>query len=118
MLGSLGALATPSRTTVIWLTRRTLPAWYLSLDNSNTLDNLIKTWAKAYVGKDMNAFTVLIADPDTNHIYQPGVAAGEPCVHVAQCGGFAGLLVAGVGADAFRFGDGFVDAGCVAPHNQ
>ena len=49
----------------------TKPNGHLSLDNSNTLDNLIKTWAKAYVGKDMNAFTVLIADPDTNHIYQP-----------------------------------------------
>lgn len=49
----------------------TKPNGYLTLDDSTTLDNLIKTWAKSYVGKDMNAFTVLIADPDTDHVYQP-----------------------------------------------
>ena len=49
----------------------TKPNGHLNLDNSNTLDNLIKTWAKAYVGKDMNAFTVLISDPDAEHVYQP-----------------------------------------------
>lgn len=49
----------------------TKPNGYLQLDDATILDNLIKTWAKAYVGKDMNAFTVLIADPDTNHVYQP-----------------------------------------------
>ena len=49
----------------------TKPNGHLNLDDPTTLDNLIKTWAKAYVGKDMNAFTVLIADPDTDHVYQP-----------------------------------------------
>lgn len=47
------------------------PQGYRSLDNASQLDALVTTWAKSYVGKDVSAFTVLVADPDTNHVYQP-----------------------------------------------
>lgn len=47
------------------------PQGYTQLDQPETLNNVVKAWAEAYVGKDMNALTVLVADPNTTHVYQP-----------------------------------------------
>lgn len=47
------------------------PQGYRSLENASQLDALVTAWAKSYVGKNASAFTVLVADPDINHVYQP-----------------------------------------------
>lgn len=41
------------------------------IDQPSTLANTVTTWAKAYVGKDRDTLTVLVADPNTDHAYQP-----------------------------------------------
>lgn len=41
------------------------------LDQAPTLADVVNAWAKAYVGKDPSALTVLVGDPDTQHAYQP-----------------------------------------------
>lgn len=41
-----------------------------SLNVSDTLSSLIKTWAQAYMGKDSNQFTTIMADPNAKHYYQ------------------------------------------------
>ena len=35
------------------------------------IQNVVNAWAKAYIGKDSNAFTVLVGDPNSEHAYQP-----------------------------------------------
>ena len=52
-------------------TTGTAPAGYRRLEQSDTLSQIIRAWAKAYVGKDANALTVAVADPNTSHAYQP-----------------------------------------------
>lgn len=41
-----------------------------SLNVSDTLSSLIKTWAQTYMGKDSNQFTTIMADPNAKHYYQ------------------------------------------------
>lgn len=47
------------------------PDGYAQLDQTASLTNMVGAWAKAYVGKDSNALTVLVGDPDSDHAYQP-----------------------------------------------
>lgn len=47
------------------------PDNYLTIDRPETLNNVVKAWANAYLGKDVNALTVLVGDPDANHVFQP-----------------------------------------------
>lgn len=47
------------------------PAGYVSIDQSDSLQNTVDTWAKAYVGKDGSALSVLVGDPNTDHTYEP-----------------------------------------------
>ena len=54
----------------------TAPSGYISVDQSETLNQVIQQWAKAYVGKDSNALTVLVGDPNADHAYQPA-AVGD-----------------------------------------
>ncbi|MBT1162139.1 hypothetical protein [Bifidobacterium sp. SO1] len=49
------------------------PDAYPRIDQSESLTNVVSAWAKAYVGKDVNAFTVLIGDPNSEHAYQPAM---------------------------------------------
>ena len=32
---------------------------------------MVSAWSKAYIGKDSNALTVLVGDPNSDHMYQP-----------------------------------------------
>lgn len=47
------------------------PSGYVQLDQTTSLTNVLDAWGKAYIGKDSNALTVLIGDPNTGHAYQP-----------------------------------------------
>lgn len=58
------------------------------IDQPATLQNVVNAWAKAYVGKDANALTVLVGDPNTNHAYQPasvGTWKGASVNWLVQC---------------------------------
>lgn len=46
------------------------PDGYSSMENMQNLSDMIAQWAKAYVGSDSTALTVLVGDPDTSHAYQ------------------------------------------------
>lgn len=52
-------------------TGTTAPSGYRRIDSTDTLTQIIRQWAKVYVGKDANALTVNVADPNTQHAYQP-----------------------------------------------
>lgn len=41
------------------------------IDQAASFQNVVNAWAKAYIGKDSNAFTVLVGDPNSEHAYQP-----------------------------------------------
>lgn len=47
------------------------PDGYVQLDQNTSLTTVVGAWAKAYVGKDPNALTVLVGDPNSEHVYQP-----------------------------------------------
>lgn len=47
------------------------PDGYVQLDRNTSLTTVVGAWAKAYVGKDPNALTVLVGDPNSEHVYQP-----------------------------------------------
>ena len=47
------------------------PEDYNSLDQSESISNVLGSWAAAYVGSDANEFTVLVGDPESTHMYQP-----------------------------------------------
>lgn len=47
------------------------PKAYYSLSQSDAMLTLVQQWAKAYLGKDTNALTVLVGDPDASHGYAP-----------------------------------------------
>lgn len=47
------------------------PQGYKTLEQSQTLTDMLAMWAKAYVGDDTSALTVLVADPNQQHAYQP-----------------------------------------------
>lgn len=47
------------------------PDGYIQLDQNTSLTTVVGAWAKAYVGKDPNALTVLVGDPNSEHVYQP-----------------------------------------------
>lgn len=46
------------------------PSGYSRIDQAS-FQNVVNAWAKAYIGKDSNAFTVLVGDPNSEHAYQP-----------------------------------------------
>lgn len=46
------------------------PEGYRTLEASSGLDDLVTSWAKAYVGADNSALTVLVGDPNDSHAYQ------------------------------------------------
>ena len=46
------------------------PDKYKRLDSTSSVEPAVKAWAKAYVGSDSKAFTVLVADPNSAHGYQ------------------------------------------------
>lgn len=52
------------------------PDGYPTLTQSDSLTSVIEAWAKAYVGNDSSALTVLVGDPDSNHAFLPA-AVGE-----------------------------------------
>lgn len=47
------------------------PSGYSRIDQASSFQNVVNAWAKAYIGKDSNAFTVLVGDPNSEHAYQP-----------------------------------------------
>lgn len=47
----------------------TAPKEYYTLAQTDSLLTTVKQWAKAYIGKDANALTVLVGDPNQNHEY-------------------------------------------------
>ena len=47
------------------------PDDYIQLDQNTSLTNVVSAWSKAYIGKDSNALTVLVGDPNSDHMYQP-----------------------------------------------
>lgn len=47
------------------------PTGYGTLEQTSSLSNMLSTWAEAYVGGDSSAFTVLVADPNPDHVYRP-----------------------------------------------
>lgn len=47
------------------------PDAYQRLDQPASFTNVAAAWAKAYVGKDSAALTVLVGDPNADHAYQP-----------------------------------------------
>lgn len=47
------------------------PDGYQRLDQPESFANVATAWAKAYVGKDSAAFTVIVGDPNADHAYQP-----------------------------------------------
>ena len=47
------------------------PSGYSRIDQAASFQNVVNAWAKAYIGKDSNAFTVLVGDPNSEHAYQP-----------------------------------------------
>lgn len=47
------------------------PSGYSRVDQAASFQNVVNAWAKAYTGKDANAFTVLVGDPNSEHVYQP-----------------------------------------------
>lgn len=47
------------------------PANYTAIQQSDTLKNVVDSWAEAYVGGDRSKLTVLVADPDAQHVYLP-----------------------------------------------
>ena len=49
----------------------TTPTGYMTFSQPDSLSNAIAAWAKAYVGKDSNALTVLVGDPNSKHAYMP-----------------------------------------------
>lgn len=49
------------------------PSGYSRIDQASSFQNVVNAWAKAYIGKDSNAFTVLVGDPNSEHAYQPAV---------------------------------------------
>lgn len=49
----------------------TTPSGYMTFSQTDSLSNTIEAWAKAYVGKDSNALTVLVGDPNSKHAYMP-----------------------------------------------
>lgn len=64
------------------------PDGYVQLDQTASLTNMVGAWAKAYVGKDANALTVLVGDPDSDHAYQPsslGVYQSSQLDWLVQC---------------------------------
>lgn len=48
----------------------TAPVGYPTLQQSDALSKLVTQWAKAYTGDDDDALTVLVGDPNTNHLYK------------------------------------------------
>lgn len=64
------------------------PTGYNRLDQSDSLNNVASAWAKAYVGKDSSALTVLVADPNSNNAYQPaalGTFKGATVNWIVEC---------------------------------
>lgn len=64
------------------------PSGYSRLDQSDSLNNVASAWAKAYVGKDSSALTVLVADPNSNNAYQPaslGTFKGATVNWIVEC---------------------------------
>lgn len=47
------------------------PSSYQRLDQPESFTNVATAWAKAYIGKDYSALTVLVGDPNSSHAYQP-----------------------------------------------
>lgn len=47
------------------------PDGYQSYSASDTLQNVLQAWAKAYVGAKSSDLTVAVADPSSSHAYQP-----------------------------------------------
>lgn len=47
------------------------PTGYGTLEQTSSLSNMLSTWAEAYAGGDSSAFTVLVADPNPDHVYRP-----------------------------------------------
>ncbi|MFR0558221.1 hypothetical protein ACLUWO_04965 [Pseudoscardovia radai] len=47
------------------------PDGYKTLNDTTTLTQVVKEWAKAYVGGSSDSLTVLVGDPDSSHAYQP-----------------------------------------------
>ena len=43
------------------------PSGYSRIDQASSFQNVVNAWAKAYIGKDSNAFTVLVGDPNSEH---------------------------------------------------
>ena len=64
------------------------PDGYTRIDQSASLTNAVESWAKAYVGKDRNAFGVLVGDPNPDHAYQPAMVgryAGSSVNWLVEC---------------------------------
>jgi hypothetical protein len=40
-------------------------------DDNGNVETIVKQWAKAYVGSDQDALTVLVGDSDSSHVYLP-----------------------------------------------
>lgn len=51
--------------------RSTAPSGYHNIGQNESLTNAINAWGKAYMGKDSNALTVLVADPNSKHAFMP-----------------------------------------------
>lgn len=64
------------------------PTGYLDIDTSDNLQTNLGAWAKAYVGKDRNALTVSVGDPNPDNVYQPaevGTYQGVSVNWVVEC---------------------------------
>lgn len=48
----------------------TAPPGYPAIQQNDALTTLVTQWSKAYTGQDDGALTVLVGDPDTNHLYK------------------------------------------------
>ena len=51
--------------------RSSAPDGYRTVSQGESLTNAVEAWGKAYVGKDPNALTVLVGDPDGDHAFMP-----------------------------------------------
>lgn len=61
----------PARTGQASTGRSSAPAGYRTISQGESLTAAIEAWGKAYVGKDPDALTVLVGDPDGGHAFMP-----------------------------------------------